>query len=260
VAKFRGYTRPTYTMVPDELFDEQLPDLSGAELKVLLYIIRRTLGFKKDADTISLSQICNGITRKDGRQLDRGTGLNRDTVSKVVKSLEDGGYIIREMRQSTERGNEPTVYRLNFIPWSENPTSLPDQIRLGGVGFSDSQQTVIQETDPQQTEPKEDPSKIRRTSIRKKQVYDEARLTLIEYISDLASEFIDTASVASSTTRAVNLYRKSGVSLEQFIDTMTAARAITKERIATITKRNSQGDKSKMAYFFRVLEDCLEPE
>ena len=45
--RFKGYSKPNYTPVPDELFDEQLPDLSGAELKVLLYIIRRTFGFKR---------------------------------------------------------------------------------------------------------------------------------------------------------------------------------------------------------------------
>jgi hypothetical protein len=45
--RFKGYTSPNYTQVPDELFDEQLPHLSGAELKVLLYIMRRTFGFKK---------------------------------------------------------------------------------------------------------------------------------------------------------------------------------------------------------------------
>jgi hypothetical protein len=45
---YKGYLSPNYIPVPDELFDEQLPDLSGSELKVLLYIIRRTFGFKKD--------------------------------------------------------------------------------------------------------------------------------------------------------------------------------------------------------------------
>jgi hypothetical protein len=59
---FRGYSKPNYTPVPDELFDEQLPDLSGAELKVLLYIIRRTFGFKKERDNISLNQLLHGIT------------------------------------------------------------------------------------------------------------------------------------------------------------------------------------------------------
>ena len=43
---FRGFRSPSYTQVPDELFDELLVELSGGELKVLLYIIRRTFGFK----------------------------------------------------------------------------------------------------------------------------------------------------------------------------------------------------------------------
>ena len=256
--RFRGFSRPNYTPVPDELFDEILPDLSGAELKVLLYIIRRTFGFKKEADTISLSQICNGIQTKDGRPLDRGTGLNRDTVAKVVRNLEDGGYIVRELRQSSERGNEPTVYRLNLIPWSDFPTSPPDQIRLGLVGKSDSQETVKQETVKQETDER-DPSNIRKTSTSHNQddAWDEARLTLVEYVEDLANEFLDTASGKASTTRTVNLFRKAGIPLDDFITAMTEARAITKQYTATIQRRNQDGDKTKMAYFFSVLEDRL---
>ena len=63
-ATFQGFSAPNYTQVPDELFDDLMTDLSGAELKVLLYIIRRTFGFKKTEDTISLSQMLNGITTK----------------------------------------------------------------------------------------------------------------------------------------------------------------------------------------------------
>ena len=85
-------------------------------------------------------------------------------------------------------------------------------------------------------------------------------MTLIEYVSDLSSEFIDTASIEASTTRTVNLYRKSELSFEDFIDIMTEARAITKERMASIKKKNNEGDKSKMAYFFAVLEDRLALE
>jgi hypothetical protein len=44
--------------------------LSGGELKVLLYICRRTFGFRKDSDSISLTQISKGITTKAGRVLD----------------------------------------------------------------------------------------------------------------------------------------------------------------------------------------------
>ena len=59
--KPQGFLRPTTTPTPDEIFDVWLSHLSGAETKVILYIVRRTFGFGKDADAISLSQICNGI-------------------------------------------------------------------------------------------------------------------------------------------------------------------------------------------------------
>src|SRR5688572_23206645 len=82
---YKGYASPNYTPVPDGLFDEQLPDLSGSELKVLLYIIRRTFGFKKDSDNISLNQLLNGITTKEGIVLDRGTGLTKKTLLEAIK-------------------------------------------------------------------------------------------------------------------------------------------------------------------------------
>jgi hypothetical protein len=86
---FKGYSKPNYTPVPDELFDEQLPDLSGAELKVLLYIIRRTFGFKKESDNISLNQLLHGITTREDVVLDRGTGLSKKTLLDTIRNLID---------------------------------------------------------------------------------------------------------------------------------------------------------------------------
>src|SRR5919199_5862205 len=100
---FKGYSKPNYTPVPDELFDEQLPDLSGAELKVLLYIIRRTFGFKKESDNISLSQLLKGITTKEGTLLDRGTGLSKKTLLETLNALEEKNIIITERRRSVEK-------------------------------------------------------------------------------------------------------------------------------------------------------------
>src|SRR5215212_9787368 len=102
--RFRGFQSPTYTIVPDELFDELLTQLSGAELKVLLYIIRRTFGFKRDADSISLSQMLHGITTRDGRILDRGVGLSKPTLLLALRSLEDKNVIVTERRRSADRG------------------------------------------------------------------------------------------------------------------------------------------------------------
>src|SRR5882762_10294956 len=112
---FKGFISPRYTQVPDELFDDLMSHLSGAELKVLLYIIRRTFGFKKDSDNISLSQMLGGVRTRDGRQLDRGVGLSKKTLLQALRSLEDQNIIQTQRRQSIEKGNEPTAYRLNVL-------------------------------------------------------------------------------------------------------------------------------------------------
>jgi DNA-binding transcriptional ArsR family regulator len=112
-SSFQGYASPNYTPVPDELFDEQLAELSGSELKVLLYVCRRTFGFKRDADNISLSQMLTGLRTRDGRVLDRGTGLSKKTLLGAIKSLEEKNIIITTRRRSVEKGDEPTAYRLN---------------------------------------------------------------------------------------------------------------------------------------------------
>ena len=38
-----------------------MQELNESELKVLLYIIRRTFGFKKSFDNISLNQLAEGV-------------------------------------------------------------------------------------------------------------------------------------------------------------------------------------------------------
>jgi hypothetical protein len=80
-------------------------------------------------------------------------------------------------------------------------------------------------------------------------------------IMDRAREFYDTAPAKSSTTRAYNLYQRSGLSVERFIEHLYQARAITQERTAAIsnTTQDEYGvtRKSKMPYFFAVLEDHL---
>jgi phage replication O-like protein O len=140
---FRGFDSPNYTQVPDILFDELMAHLSGAELKVLLYIIRRTFGFKKGHDAISINQIVSGITTKGGKVLDIGTGLSKDSVARALKGLEEKRVIIRERRISADRGFEPTTFRLNmYTPLSENQTRDGGKIGQGLVRKSDTQETA----------------------------------------------------------------------------------------------------------------------
>src|SRR5262245_28648724 len=107
---------PNSTQIPDVILDYWMAELSGAEFKVLLYIARRTYGFGKDADDISLNQIARGIRRRDGSSLDRGTGLSRSGVKAACNSLASKGILIRSTNISSN-GSEPeeSTYRLNLF-------------------------------------------------------------------------------------------------------------------------------------------------
>jgi len=147
--KFLGFYSPRYTQVPDELFDELLSALSGAELKVLLYVMRRTFGFKKDSDLISLSQMVNGIQKKDGTILDKGTGLHKDSVIKVTKSLVEKGILLRNRQNSDRHGHTASEYALNIRKdsLSDYPTrGLVREKRQALPEISDTQDRVIQDT------------------------------------------------------------------------------------------------------------------
>ncbi|MBK9722012.1 MAG: replication protein [Saprospiraceae bacterium] len=72
------------TQVPNEIFDQYLPDLTEGELKILLIIIRQTNGWidkftgkRKTRDRITQSQFRIK------------TGLSKRIISKTLKSLSD---------------------------------------------------------------------------------------------------------------------------------------------------------------------------
>ena len=76
---FRGFLSPSFTQVPDEFFDALLPSLSESELKVLLYIIRHTIGLKKQKASISIKQFQKGFPgtgqgMRDGSQSSQARG------------------------------------------------------------------------------------------------------------------------------------------------------------------------------------------
>ena len=82
------------------------------------------------------------------------------------------------------------------------------------------------------------------------------------YIDDFARQLGDTAPLKSSATRAYHLFQASGLPLDAFLNKLFQARALTQESTARITKTAPDAEygvkrKTKMAYFFAVLEDQL---
>ncbi|HLG36184.1 MAG TPA: replication protein [Bacteroidia bacterium] len=85
------------TSVPNALFDIYLRELNSAELKVLLVIIRQTLGWTDKYSLLGRKE-CDWIS---GSQLQSKTGNSRRAISSAVETL-----ITKELIEVTDaRGN-----------------------------------------------------------------------------------------------------------------------------------------------------------
>lgn len=91
---------PNYTQIPNLILDEWLPLLSGVQLKVLLAICRKTLGWHRTHDRISLSQLM------------KLTGCCRDKISDAIHWLLDNKMITKSV--SGCNGQQETIYSLNM--------------------------------------------------------------------------------------------------------------------------------------------------
>ena len=81
----KGFEKPNHTQTPNSFFDESLKHISSLpELKVVLAVIRKTLGWQKEKDRISMSQI---------RQM---TGLAQQSVKRGIDLALEHGFITRE--------------------------------------------------------------------------------------------------------------------------------------------------------------------
>lgn len=81
-----GIDKPNYTQTPNILFDVLMADMGEAELKVVLAIVRQTLGYHKKRDPISLSQ------------LQKLTGLSRTACSNGADYAIKRGIVARVSR------------------------------------------------------------------------------------------------------------------------------------------------------------------
>lgn len=293
--RFAGFAGPNYTQVPDELFDLLLPQLADCELRVLLYIVRRTFGFKREADAISLSQMVSGITTADGRVLDRGTGLSKATVARGLEGLRAKGVIVAERNRSARRGDEPTTYRPRFRdapaggPIGRPPVSRPrdtppvSTARQAVSHPRDTQQTVKQETDfeysnrdpvrdegrdgspiPEQTpaQAASSPSPAGLVAlaelVRRRAGATpggEETAAIRAAMERLARELGDRAPAAASVSRALRLYRASGLGAAAFVDLLYLAKGEVRDRRDYPGK--APRPRNPMAYFFAVVEDRL---
>ncbi len=85
----------TYTKVPNVILDNFMSTLNGAELTILVFICRKTVGFQKKSDRIAYSTFI------------KGTGLTKPTVSSTLRKLIKHRLIIKNVHTT------PHSYSLN---------------------------------------------------------------------------------------------------------------------------------------------------
>lgn len=121
---------PNTTQIPNEFFDDLLPEINSlSELKVLLIIMRQTFGWSKMEDVLSLTQFQDktGLSRQgviDGiREADAEGLLTRRPEKgsyayhvKVVNDLDQ--QLVNDLdTQSTTTGNPETAVDLVVDAW-----------------------------------------------------------------------------------------------------------------------------------------------
>ncbi len=113
--------KPKFFMTPNIYVDVLMPLLTPEEFMVLMFAVRRTLGFHKRQDRISLSQFCTG-TVKYGEAKDDGTGLSVNSVRNALKKLEQY-KILTKVEDNNPLTNEGSLYEIQFsskvIEWNE---------------------------------------------------------------------------------------------------------------------------------------------
>lgn len=129
---------PNYTQTPNELFDEWLPRLGEIELKVLLLIMRKTFGWHKTREKISISYFS------------KLTGSCEKHVLKAIRSLIEKGLISKKV--SGPIGMQVTYYELivqddskNVYPWPK-AGGTPGQKQGGTPGQKPGIKETIKKT------------------------------------------------------------------------------------------------------------------
>lgn len=105
---------PNSTQIPNIILDLIVPALPEAEARVLLYIARRTYGFRKASDLIGLGQFESGIKSKGtGEVFDKGTGLKRTAIKMAIQNLEEALFIKVTRGMTKGGGKKINRYAIN---------------------------------------------------------------------------------------------------------------------------------------------------
>lgn len=115
----------TWTHVPDILITFWLPQLSGSELKVVLYVVRHTFGYHREAAPIPFEQFLAGRFARDGRRLDWGAGVSKRQLRDSLSGLVECGILTRRRHRDARGGDTASSYALHIAGSEIEPGPKP---------------------------------------------------------------------------------------------------------------------------------------
>ncbi|MHB8645643.1 MAG: hypothetical protein ACYDAR_07630 [Thermomicrobiales bacterium] len=263
---FLSFTRSpefsTYLIMRRHIWRSRDPHYMGLHEYFAKGYLACSLDREKIAEWLSLSlvSVSNDITALTRRTVIESLRTGRQNIFVLGRWIEDEGAYFEHFHLDRLyiRSKENLISGLLDDRNKENFTSEENPSRPADVKKS------LRNNREGNREPNREENRERgfeHSSSRKPSNHDVNVIT--DYVSDLARELNDEASLPSSVSRAMNLYRRAGIDLDGFTDALLGARAATKQHSASIRKQSDANSnliaptKNRMAYFFAVLEDVL---
>ena len=145
----KGYDKPNHTQIPNVLLDEQMCEMGEAELRVVFAVARKTFGWHKERDRISLSQLMKltglskqgvlngtedaiqrGVLSKipEGNSFSYALLVNEvDTSERLVNNVDMTGQQSGQANSQPSRHTKETTVKQTI----QKKKPLPDGVQLG---------------------------------------------------------------------------------------------------------------------------------
>lgn len=111
---------PNSTQTPNIILDEWMSRLSGPEFKILVLLVRQTLGYAMDKDTgrrkerdwMNIKQIMKKTGIKSDRTISKSVARLSDTL-KIIETVTESGYLLANPKKREQHSGK-IYYRLSL--------------------------------------------------------------------------------------------------------------------------------------------------
>lgn len=163
---------PNSFIIPNSVVDELMADMSGVELKCYLFVVRKTKGWNKECDAISLTQFV------------KFTGSGKTAVVDALKNLVDLGLLVKKTGV-----RNTSVYAINSFG---NQTSSESEL-VQKTNSTSSESELVTSSESEHTKNNNINTTTKNKNNNTRTAKTNVKELLAEYgVTDqLADEFID---------------------------------------------------------------------